>query len=85
MHLTGDYVSNGCDFSSSKWLATTSLYLDKIQHDLTSDSWTAIFRALHRLQEARARDELVQIGAPLVPNQREALLPDDPPTPPPLD
>jgi hypothetical protein len=85
MHLTGDYVSNGCDFSSLKWLATTSQYLDKIQNDLTSESWTAIFQALHRLQESRTRDDQIQIGAPSVPMQREALLPADPPTPPALD
>ena len=84
MHLTGDYVSNSSDFSSSKWLSTTELYLDKIQNDLSSNNWTAIFRALHRLQELCARDELIDVGAPPVPNQREALLPADPPTPPPL-
>ena len=51
MHLTGDYVPNGSDFSSSKWLATTDLYLDKI-NDLTDDNWTAIFQGLCQLQEA---------------------------------
>ena len=84
MHLTGDYIPNGSDFSSSKWLNTTNRYLDKI-HDLTSDNWTTIFQGLDQLQEADERDECVEIGAPLVPKQREALLPDDPPTPPPLD
>jgi len=85
MHLTGDYISNGSDFSSSKWLSTTTLYLDKIQNDLSGDNWTAIFQALHRLQESRARDEQIQNGGPSVPKQREALLPADPPSPPPLD
>jgi hypothetical protein len=85
MHVTGDYVSNGSDFSSSNCLPATNLYLDKIQNDLTSDDWTAIFQGLRRLQESRARDEQIEIGASPVPKQREALLPADPPTPPALD
>jgi len=85
MHLTGDYVSNGSEFSSSKWLATTELYLDKIQNDLTSDNWTAIFEALHRLHESYAQDDQIQVGAPPTPKKRDALLPADPPTPPPTD
>lgn len=85
MHVSGDYVSHGSEFSSSKWHATTNLYIDKIQNDLTDDNWTAIFQALHRLQDSRAQADKIQVGAPLVPKQREALLPADPPTPPPLD
>jgi hypothetical protein len=85
MHLSGDYISGSSKFSSSKWLPTTDLYLDKIQNDLTSENWTAIFEVLHNLQESRARDKQIQNGGPLVPEQREALLPADPPTPPPFD
>ena len=85
MHLTGDYISNSSDFSSSKWLPTTEMYLDKIKNDLTSDNWTAIFQALHRLEESDTQESRIQIGAPLVPVQREALLPADPPTLPHLD
>jgi len=85
MHLTGDYTSNSSDFSSSKWLPTTDFYLDKIQNDLSGNNWTAIFQVLHHLQESHERDEQIQVGAPLVPKQCEALLPADPPTPPPLD
>lgn len=85
MHLTGDYVSGSNDFSSSKWLAITDLYLEKIQEDLTSDNWTGIFQGLHCLASADEQDSKIEIGAPLVPRQREALLPADPPTPPPLD
>lgn len=85
MHATGDYVPNGSDFSSSKWHSTTELYLDMIQNDLTSANWTAIFKGLHRLQESDAQDNKIEVGAPLIPKQREALLPADPPTPPPLD
>jgi len=61
------------------------LYLDKIQNDLNSDNWMAIFQALHHLQEVHARDEQIEIGGPSVPKQCEALLSADPPTPPPLD
>ena len=85
MHLTGDYVSNGSEFSSSRWLATTDYYLDKIQNDLTSDNWTAIYQGLHHLDESRVQADQVQSGAPLVPKQRDALLPADPPTPPSMD
>jgi len=85
MHLTGDYVAGGSEFSSSKWLPKMEMYVDKIQNDLTSDNWTTIFQALHRLEESRARDEQVEIGAPLVPKQREPLLPADPPSPQPSD
>ena len=85
MHLTGDYVANGSEFSSSKWLSVTNTYLDKIQNDLSSDNWTAIFEGLHRLEESRAQDEQIQVGAPPVATQRAALLPADPPTPPSLD
>lgn len=76
---------NGSDFCTSKWLRTTNFYLDKILNDLDSDNWTSIFQALHRLQESRARDEQVKVGAPSTPKQREALLPADPPTPPTVD
>ena len=85
MHKTGDYVADGGDFSLSKWLTTTNMYLDKIQNDLTGDNWTSIFRSLHCLQEDHVRNEQVEIGASLVPKQREALLPADPPSPPLLD
>ena len=84
MHLTGDYISNGSDFSSSKWLKMTELYLDMIENDLTDDNWTAIFQALHRLQESNEQDGRVQVGASLTPKQRVSLLPADPPTPPSL-
>ena len=85
MHKTGDYVTNGGDFLASKRLPTTNLYLNKIQNDLTSESWTAIFRALIRLQEARAQDEQADVGAPLVLRERQVFLPADPPTPPQQD
>lgn len=85
MHLTGDYISSGSEFSTSKWLLTTELYLDMIEKDLTSDNWTAIFQALHRLKESDARDDRIQVGAPLTPKLRQALLPADPLTPPSLD
>lgn len=85
MHVTGDYVSDGSEFSTSNWLPTTNMYIDKIQNDLSSDNWTAIFQGLHRLQESQAQDAQIQAGAPLVAKEREPLLPADPPTPPPLD
>ena len=85
MHSTGDYVSHGNDFSSSKWLTTTAFYLDKIQNNLTTDNWTAIFQALHHLEASDVQEHQIQTGAPLGPTNREALLPADPPSPPALD
>jgi hypothetical protein len=84
MHSTGDYVSSGSDFSS-KWLATIEFYIDKIQNDLTSDNWNAIFDALHHLEESDRQGGQIQNRAPPVLPPREALLPDDPLTPPPMD
>lgn len=84
MHVTGDYIANGSDFSSSKWLPTTKLYLNKIK-DLSSDNWAAIFQALHSLRESDIQADQIQAGAPLSPERHEALLPADPPTPPALD
>ena len=85
MHLTGDYVSGGSNFSLLKWLTATDHYLDMIQNDLSSDNWTAIFQVLCHLQDAREKAEKVQVGAPQTPWPCIALLPPDPPTPPALD
>ena len=85
MHSTGDYISNGSEFSSSKWHTTTEFYVDMIQHDLTGENWTSILQALRCLEESTIQDERVQTGAPLVLRERVPLLPDDPPTPPALD
>ena len=81
MHVTSDYMSSSTDFSS-KWTQTTNFYLDKIQNDLTSENWTAIFQALHHTQESRIQGECIQTSAPVVPQPRQALLPANPPTPP---
>ena len=85
MHLSGVYVTSGSEFSLSKWLSVTELYLEMIKNDLMSDDWTAIFQALHCLQDTNTQDNCVQVGAPLTPKQHELLLPADPPTLPPLD
>ena len=81
LHRSGDYVSSTNEFSSTKWVRTTNMYIDKIKNDLTDDNWKAIFDALYRLQESRAHEALVEAG--IVPEEREPLLPADPPTPPP--
>ena len=79
MHLTGDYVPGGGEFSG-RWLQTTDMYIHKIK-DLTGEKWTAIFQALHRLQESRARDEQIEIGARPSLEEHESLLSEDPPSP----
>lgn len=80
MHATGDYVAGGTEFSSSKWLPATEMYTKKIKN-LSSDGWTGIFKALHRLEESDARDECIRVAAPTTPKPSDELLPDDPPTP----
>lgn len=57
------------------------MYVDKIKNDLTNDNWAAIFDALHQLQETRVHEAQVEAG--VVVEEREPLLPADPPTPPP--
>ena len=59
-----------------------NMYIDKINNDLTDDNWKAIFDALDRLQETRAHEARVEAGVVL--EEREPLLPADPPTPPPV-
>ena len=56
MHSSGDYISGGSYFSSSKWHATTEFYTDKIQNDLTGDNWTMIFKALHHFEDSNVQD-----------------------------
>jgi hypothetical protein len=83
LHRTGDYLSSSNEFSTTNWLRTTNMYLDKIQNDLTSDNWSAIFKALHQLEDSCARAAQVEAGV-TAPEDREPLLPADPPTPPPV-
>ena len=56
MHLSGDYISNSSDLSTSNWLLTTNMYVDKIKNDLTGDNWTRIFHALHHLEESDTQE-----------------------------
>ena len=85
MHITGDYILSGSDFSTANCVNATNFYLDKIQNDLNSDNWTSIFQALHRFHESCTCDKHVSVGAPTTPKQREPLLPADPLTPPSQD
>ena len=56
------------------------MYINKINNDLTDDNWKAIFNALGQLQETHAHEARVEAGVVL--EEREPLLPADPPTPP---
>jgi hypothetical protein len=56
------------------------MYVDKIKNDLTDDNWRGIFAALRQLQESRAHEAEIEAG--IVLEEREPLLPVDPPTPP---
>ena len=82
LHHTGDYMSCSNEFSATNWVKMTNMYINKINNDLTDDNWKAIFNALDRLQETCAHEARVKAGVVL--EEREPLLPADPPTPPPI-
>ena len=81
LHRTGDYVRIGNDFSASNWLRSTNTFVHKIK-TLTSENWTGIFDALHRLRDADTQTARIKVGA-VVQEEHEPLLPDDPPSSPP--
>jgi hypothetical protein len=85
MHRTGDFVHLSNEFSAANWDLSTWAFLDIIENDITDDDWMQIFKSLCKLSESRARAARLSVGAPAVQPVREALLPADPPTPPPLD
>ena len=57
------------------------MYIKKIKNDLIDDNWTAIFDALHQLQDSCMHEAQIEAGA--TSEKHEPLLPTDPPTPPP--
>ena len=57
------------------------MYIKKIIN-LTEDNWKAIFEALYKLQESRAYNTQVEVGA--VAEDHEALLSNEPPSPVPM-
>ena len=85
MHRTGEFVQLPNEFSTTNWGLSTRTFLDIIEHDLTDDDWTGIFKSLYQLNKSQSRATRLDTGAPAEEPVREALLPVDPPTPPPLD
>ena len=85
MHRTGDFVQLPNEFSTTNWDPSTRAFLDIIENDLTDADWIGIFKSLHKLGKSQARAARLDVGAPAEEPEREALLPVDPPTPPPLD
>ena len=85
MHQTGDFILLSNEFSTTNWDPSTQAFLDIIENDLTDDDWAGVFESLHKLSESRVQSARLTIGAPTKEPVREALLPADPPTPPPLD
>jgi hypothetical protein len=79
LHRSGDYVPSGKEFSSANCLPATEKYLKRAV-SLTHDNWTAIFEALIRLQDTRANEAQVDVGA-VAEEEHEAWLPEDPPSP----
>ena len=85
MHRTGDFVQLSNEFSMTNWDPSTRVFLDIIENDLTDADWVGIFESLHKLGDSRAQAARLNAGAPAKEPVREALLPADPPSPPPLD
>ena len=85
MHRTGDFLQLPNEFSTTNWDPSTRTFLAIIENDLTDDDWTGIFKSLHKLSKSQTRAARLDVGAPAEEPMREALLPVDPPTPPPLD
>jgi len=85
MYRTGNFVQLPNEFSTTNWDASTRTFLAMIEKDLTDDDWAEIFKSLRNLGKSRSRAARLEVGAPAEEPSREALLPADPPTPPPLD
>ena len=85
MHQTGDFILLLNEFSTTNWDPSTWAFLDIIENDLTDDYWVEIFELLHKLSESQVQSTCLTIGAPTEEPMCKALLPADPPTPPPLD
>ena len=82
MHRTGDFIALPNEFSATNWDKSTRTFMDMIEQDLTDSDWEGIFKALHNLNNSRVKMARVSVGAPAEEPVREALLPDDPPSPP---
>ena len=68
------------------WDPSTQAFLDIIENNLTDDDWVGIFKSLSKLSESQAQAACLNVGIPAeVKPTRKALLPADPPTPPPLN
>jgi len=85
MNRTGDFVQLPNEFSTTNWDPSTRAFLDIIENDLTDNDWVEIYKALDTLRKSQSRAARISLGAPAEEPAREALLPVDPPTPPPLD
>ena len=85
MHRTGDFIQLPNEFSATNWDPSTCTFLAIIENNLTDDDWVGIFKSLYNLGKFQARAARLDMGAPAEEPAREALLPVDPPTPPPLD
>jgi len=85
MHRTGDFLQLPNEFSTTNWDPSTPTFLVIIENDLTNNDWAGIFKSLHGLGKSQAQAACLNVGAPAEEPSHEALLPVDPPTPPPLD
>ena len=81
LHSSGNYSSVANEFSTTNWIKSTNLYLDKIKK-LTDENWNGIYEALYYVQVEHDHETKVEEGA-TAEEEEEPLLPDDPPTPPP--
>jgi len=85
MYRTGDFIQLPNEFSTTNWEPSTSTFLTTIENNLTNNDWEGIFASLRTLGKSQARAAHLDAGAPAEEPIRKALLPVNPPTPPPLD
>ena len=81
LHSSGNYSSAANKFSTTNWIKSTNLYLNKIKK-LNDKNWNGIYKALYHVQVEHNHETKVEAGA-TAEEEEEPLLPDDPPTPPP--
>jgi hypothetical protein len=84
MHRTGDFVHLPNEFSATNWARSTQLFLNIIENDLTDNDWKEIFGSLYELNKSKVRAARIRLSIPVEEPVREALLPADPPSSPPM-
>lgn len=82
MYTTGDFIDPGQKFNTENCGPRTEQFMDLIGTDLGEKQWNSVFFALSSFSKQRAKQDAVEHATPIVPHERVALPPSDPPSPP---